>query len=221
MADMDEIKAPFAEHTSKHDKRRAGRTNALATQLEIRSGVMDIDPGLRAWIYERTGRQLGKFAQQIERIQVRFGDENGPKGGLDKCCLVHVILSKLPPVIVEVRGETEQQAFDLAASRTERAVRRNMEKHGFSTHHRQHKRHDTAPRAVLDGTDYRQAQGHFADGQQAGNVGLQDAGEEGLIGAREGHRSEQVQAMVSSPLRTKAAVQGPKEVAARASARKY
>jgi len=141
----DEVKMPFAVHTSKLDKKLAGRTDALATQLEIRSAGVELDPELRAWVYDRIGRQLGKYGPQIERVQVRFGDENGPRGGHDKCCMVHVVLSKLPPVTVEMRGDTEREAFDLAAKSVERATRRNMEKHGFSTHHHQHKLHDGAP----------------------------------------------------------------------------
>jgi ribosome-associated translation inhibitor RaiA len=138
---QDDTKLPFAPHTSSIDKRHAGRTGPLETQLEIRSGSNEIEPELRAWVYDRLGRQLGKYAPQIERVQVRFGDENGPKGGADKCCLIHVVLSKLPPVAVEMRGTTEREAFDLAAKSAERATRRNMEKHGFSTHHHKHKQH--------------------------------------------------------------------------------
>ncbi|MDB4973486.1 MAG: Ribosomal subunit interface protein [Myxococcaceae bacterium] len=152
MTQHDDIKAPFAPHTESFDKRTAGRTTALATQLEIRSGGNDVAPELREWIYERIGRQLGKYAEQIERVQVRFGDDNGPKGGADKCVLVHVILSKLPPVVVEMRGVTEREAFDLAASRAERATRRNMEKHGYSTHHHKHKQH-VEPEALAFATD--------------------------------------------------------------------
>lgn len=131
-------RAPFAAHTIKADKRRAGRTEAAETQLELRAQSGEIDDSLRAWVYDRLGRQLGKFAPQIERVQVRFGDLNGPRGGTDKTCMVHVMLSKLPAVVVEMRGGTEREAFDLAARRAERATRRNLERHGFST------RHDTA-----------------------------------------------------------------------------
>lgn len=140
MNHRDETKASFADQSSKNDKRTAGRTDAAQTQLEIRSGGEPLEEGLREWIFERVGRQLGKFAPQIERLQVRFGDENGPKGGEDQCCMVHVILSKLPPVVVECRAATQREAFDLAAGRAERATRRNMEKHGVSTHLHQHSR---------------------------------------------------------------------------------
>ena len=59
---------------------------------------------------------------------------------------MHVILSKLPPGVVRIRGETEREAFDLAAGKAERATRRNMEKHGFSTHHHKHRQHSPKPR---------------------------------------------------------------------------
>ena len=99
-----ETRMPFAANTTKVDKRSAGRTDAAETPLELRSTGHDIDPGLRDWVYERISRQLGKYATHIERIQVRFGDENGPKGGVDKVCMVHLVLSKLPPIVVEVRS---------------------------------------------------------------------------------------------------------------------
>jgi ribosome-associated translation inhibitor RaiA len=179
----DETKAPFAAHTIQSDKRLAGRTSALATQLEIRSGGNHVDPALHDWIHERLGRQLGKYAEQIERVQVRFGDDNGPKRGQDKSCLVHVILSKLPPVVVEMRGETEREAFDLAAKGAERATRRNMEKHGYSTHHHKHKHAGHPPAALLEAPD-------------AADAGEDAASEDSLIGRRQGHRPQQVEALV-------------------------
>jgi ribosome-associated translation inhibitor RaiA len=125
-------KASFAAHTHRVDKRRSGRTAAPETQLAIRGGGHEVDGVLRAWIFDRLGRQLGKYAPQIERINVRFSDMNGPRGGVDKCCTIQVVLSGLPTVVVEERGAACREAFDLAAVRCERATRRAMQKHGFS-----------------------------------------------------------------------------------------
>ncbi len=123
----------FAEHTNKQNKRRAGKTDAAHTPLELRSGGKDIDDALKAWIYERSGRQLGKFAPQIERVMVRFGDVNGPRGGVDTCCMIQVTVSALAPVVVEECRATPREAFDLAVARAERALRRHLQKHGFSS----------------------------------------------------------------------------------------
>ncbi|HEY6880839.1 MAG TPA: HPF/RaiA family ribosome-associated protein [Polyangiales bacterium] len=131
----EEVRAPFAEQTSKVDKRRAGRTDAGATPVEIRGADRDaVDAVLQAWIHRRLGRQLGKFALMIERVQVRFEDDNGNKGGVDKSCLIHVMLSKLPVVVVQAHGVTAREAFDVAAARVERATRRDMDRHGVHTH---------------------------------------------------------------------------------------
>ncbi|HET8937863.1 MAG TPA: HPF/RaiA family ribosome-associated protein [Polyangiales bacterium] len=104
----------------------------LQVPLEIRSLDGKVDGGLYAWIRERLSRHLGKFATQMERVEVRFSDENGPKGGVDRRCLVHLVLSSLPPIVVEDRGETDRVAFDLAAGRAERALKHSLNKHSFS-----------------------------------------------------------------------------------------
>jgi hypothetical protein len=133
-------RAPLAEQTVSLDNTHEGRAEAGETPLEIRNLNGAVDGALHAWIHERLGRQLGKFAPQIERIEVRFGDENGPKGGIDRCCLVHVILSSLPPVVVEMSAGEDREAFDLAAGRAERALKRSLQKHGFSTKHKRRQR---------------------------------------------------------------------------------
>jgi putative sigma-54 modulation protein len=134
--DTPDIRAPFAEQTQRTDKRHAGRTEVFETPLEIRNLDGAVDDSLHAWVHERLGRQLGKYAPHIERIDVRFGDENGPKGGIDRCCMIHVIVSALAPVVVEMRAGEDREAFDLAAGRVERALKRSMQKHGFNNKHK-------------------------------------------------------------------------------------
>jgi hypothetical protein len=133
-------RAPFAESTTPTDKRLAGATEVFETPLEIRNLDGAVDEELHAWVHERLGRQLGKYATQIERVEVRFGDENGPKGGIDRNCMIHVVLSALAPVVVETRAGEDREAFDLAAGRAERALRHTMQKHGFSTKHKRTQR---------------------------------------------------------------------------------
>jgi putative sigma-54 modulation protein len=139
----------------------------LNARLDVRDLDGSVDTGLRRWIHERLDRQLGKFAPQVERVDVRFGDENGHKGGVDRSCLVHVVLSALPSVVVEVRGETPREAFDMAAGRAERATQRSIEKHGLSTKHKVSRRRRNAkmpatPDVVLDGEEATASADHTA-----------------------------------------------------------
>ncbi|HEX6242363.1 MAG TPA: HPF/RaiA family ribosome-associated protein [Polyangiales bacterium] len=120
-----------------------GRGRGAHVQVAIRNVDGAAGARLQRWVHERLDRQLGKFAPQIERVDVRFSDVNGQKGGVDRGCMVHVLLNALPPVVVESMGETPRQAFDLAAARAERATRRNLEKHGVSTHKGRHRRDKT------------------------------------------------------------------------------
>jgi hypothetical protein len=178
---------PFAAHTESFDKRRAGRTGIAETQLELRSGDNQINQDLHDWVYERLGRQLGKYAPQIERLQVRFGDENGPKGA-GKTCLVHVILSKLPPVVVECRGNTEREAFDLAAGRAERALRRNVQKHGYSMKDGKHKREQQES-----------AMSALPDRDESTMEAVEESTEEPIMGRREGHGADPLMLAAERP----------------------
>jgi len=145
----DERRVPFVAAPSVEiDKRRAGRTHAGETPVELRGGGEHVPDGLRAQVLESLGRKLGKYAEQIERSVVRFGDENGSKGGIDKSCLIQVSLSALPNVVVEEHGATELEAFNRAVSCAERAVRHDIQRHGYSnksgaqSHHAQRSKSD-------------------------------------------------------------------------------
>lgn len=184
-----ETRLPFAANTTKVDKRSAGRTDAAATPLEIRTTAHDIDPSLRSWVYERISRQLGKYATHIERIQVRFGDENGVKGGVDKACMVHLFLSKLPPVVVEVRAESDREAFDLAAGRAERATRHSVQKHGYSS--RPSHKHSNGHAPAGDAQPSQGESEETTDGQGDSS--------ESLFGRHVGHGTEQLLALAERP----------------------
>lgn len=118
-------------------------------KFDIRMPDGDMSDALSGWVHDRLERHLGKYSAQIESIDVRFADENGPKGGVDRNCMIHVTISALPPIVVEVKAGEEREAFDLAAGRMERAVKRSMEKHGFSMRYKGRQR---APHGAPDGS---------------------------------------------------------------------
>ncbi|MDB4988277.1 MAG: put [Myxococcaceae bacterium] len=177
-----ETRAPFAAQTTKADKRNAGRTEAAETPLELRTLDVEIDADLHDWVFERMSRQLGKYAAHIERMEVRFGDENGPKGGVDKVCFVHLVLSKLPPVVIEVRGETDREAFDKAAGRAERAMRHSVQRHGFHTHSKQKEKHQSMQPSNTETSG-----------------ALDDVQDESLFGRHVGHGPEQLSTLADRP----------------------
>ncbi|MEO5730751.1 MAG: HPF/RaiA family ribosome-associated protein [Byssovorax sp.] len=94
--------------------------------MNVRSSGLHLDAAMRAYVRQRLGRKLGKFATHIERITVRFEDVNGPRGGEDTVSRIKVVLSGLDSIVYETRAVDARQALDLAADRVERAVRRSL-----------------------------------------------------------------------------------------------
>jgi ribosome-associated translation inhibitor RaiA len=109
-------------------KLRRNRQAASGIPAHIRAVGPPIDAEDRAYLRRKLGMKLGKFARAVERVSVRIRDVNGPRGGVDKACTIKVVLSGLPSVVVEQQHASLQAAMDAALQRTERAVRRSMQR---------------------------------------------------------------------------------------------
>ena len=80
--------------------------------------------GFQELIATRLAASLRGVDSRLERVVVRFEDLNGPKGGADTACRIHVTLRGHPVLVVEARGEGEAYAFRLAVPRLEAALDR-------------------------------------------------------------------------------------------------
>ena len=123
-----ERRAPFEETAAKLTSPPLGRTTTRQTPLSIRSKGVELDEDEREHIRVRLGFKLGKFATRIGRIVVRVVDESGPTGAPLIACRVDVSLDPVRDVFMEQRHPTLRGAIDLAVDRTERAVRRALQK---------------------------------------------------------------------------------------------
>jgi len=54
---------------------------------------------------------LGRFADQITRVEVHLSDENSHKGGDDKRCMLEARLAGLEPMAVSHQAATLPQGF--------------------------------------------------------------------------------------------------------------
>ena len=97
-------------------------------RLEIRRRSVKVTEELRAYLKERLRSALGRFARHIDLVRVYLRDVNGPRGGVDKLCAIKVVLTRLPSVVVEAQHASLQAAMDGALQRTERAVKRSMQR---------------------------------------------------------------------------------------------
>ena len=83
---------------------------------------------IRAHVRRRLGFALGRFSDRIQVVRVMLGDENGPKGGLDKTCRVRVDVRGQGEVIVEQVDSNAYAAIDRAADRVGRTVARQLDR---------------------------------------------------------------------------------------------
>jgi ribosome-associated translation inhibitor RaiA len=66
---------------------------------------------------------LGRFSEQITRIEVHLSDENaGKSGGADKRCLMEARLAGRQPEAVSHQGATLEEAFSGAAKKLRRSL---------------------------------------------------------------------------------------------------
>ena len=70
---------------------------------------------------------LGRGFNRLRRVDVTLSDLNGPRGGVDKRCLIKVSIDGLRPVVVEDIQSDLYRAIDRAAGRASRTVLRRME----------------------------------------------------------------------------------------------
>ena len=69
---------------------------------------------------------LGRRFNRLRRVDVTLSDLNGPRGGVDKRCLVKVSIDGLRPVVIEDIQSDLYMAIDRAAGRASRTVLRRM-----------------------------------------------------------------------------------------------
>ena len=103
-----------------------GSTEARQIPAHIRAAQGKLGSSNRDYIRRKLGTKLGKFSSSIERLSVRVGDVNGPRGGVDQLCRIKVVLRGLPSVVFESRDASLNAAVDGALSGVERTVRRTL-----------------------------------------------------------------------------------------------
>lgn len=92
----------------------------------IKTSDFSLTDALRNHAERRLRFALTFCDDHIHRIVMRLSDINGPRGGVDKCCRLQVVLDGLPPVVVEDTESDMYVAIDRAVNRAGRTVRRRL-----------------------------------------------------------------------------------------------
>jgi putative sigma-54 modulation protein len=92
----------------------------------IRAHGFALTSSLRDHVERQLHHALGRLAHKVRSVVVRLSDTNGPRGGVDKRCLVHVSLPAMPAVVIEESEADMYVAIDRATTRVGQSVGRRI-----------------------------------------------------------------------------------------------
>ena len=80
-------------------------------------------PGTEEAILERVHFALARLSHRIQTLEIRLDDLNGPRGGVDKRCVMEAVLVHRGRLVVEVSDEEVLAAVSRAVERVARRIR--------------------------------------------------------------------------------------------------
>jgi len=95
-------------------------------QLDIRGRNLRLTPALLDHVDRRIRFALGRFAARLSRVAIRVADVNGPRGGIDKRCWIHLELGGRRALTIEEVDADLYVAIDRASERAGRATERAL-----------------------------------------------------------------------------------------------
>jgi len=96
--------------------------------VDVNWSAVNFNDKLKAIVSRRLSFLVGRFRTLIMRVSVRFSDVNGPKGGVDKQCVVSVKLWTAGEITIKSKGTEYQSVFQTSFERLIRSVRRELTK---------------------------------------------------------------------------------------------
>lgn len=97
-------------------------------QFDIQARGFTLTDAMRAHCERRLRFALGRAGGRLHGIGVRLSDVNGPRGGVDKRCILHATATGMPPLVI-THDETDiYAAVDHAADRLARVLTRQMKR---------------------------------------------------------------------------------------------
>ena len=96
--------------------------------IDVMDRNVTLDEGTLEWIERRVHFALGRFVARIHRVAIMFEGINGPRGGSDQRCRVHITLIPEGKVVIDDVDSTIETVTARAVDRAARAVVRELER---------------------------------------------------------------------------------------------
>jgi putative sigma-54 modulation protein len=95
-------------------------------KLHVKGHGIDLTAELREYIGRRIHFAFGRFAGNVKSLSVRLADVNGPGGGANKRCDIHLDTGLRHPMVVREQQSDIHAAVALAVERAQRFVQRQL-----------------------------------------------------------------------------------------------
>ena len=95
-------------------------------KIQIHARDFEMNQALREHILRRCRFVLSRLRDSVRRIEIHLADENGPKGGVDKRCLVRIKSDSFSEIVIKDMESDLYVAVDRALSRAKRSLLRRM-----------------------------------------------------------------------------------------------
>lgn len=96
--------------------------------LDIQTRGFTLTDALRLHCERRLRFALGAAGGRLRSVGVRLSDVNGPRGGVDKRCILRATATGIPPLVIEQDETDIYVAVDRAAYRLARSLTRKLQK---------------------------------------------------------------------------------------------
>jgi len=95
-------------------------------RVDVHAQGFQLTPALAEHAERRLQFALKHAADRVQHVTVRLADVNGPRGGVDKRCSVHIVMSGIPDIVTEDIEPDMYVAINRAVDRVGRTVLRRM-----------------------------------------------------------------------------------------------
>ena len=95
-------------------------------EIMVRGRHLNLSEPLKVYAARRLGFATGAFESRIQDVAVCISDVNGPRGGVDKRCVIAVLLRPTGRVVVHAIDADAYSAIDRAAARARALVVRTV-----------------------------------------------------------------------------------------------
>lgn len=100
----------------------------LASRVDVRGLHVSLTQPLKQYTMSRLDHAIGRLAQSVCRVHVRFSDINTAHKGQNKRCLIHVHTNLGAEIVAEATSLDERSAVDEAADRLNMAFVRTVKR---------------------------------------------------------------------------------------------